>query len=598
MTTIGRECSSRSKPRSPTTRRTRPSSASSGPTARSAGSRPVPISCATLPARRSGWSARPTTSPSASSCSPPSAPPAPRPRARASGSSCSPPRARSCRDRLQPGTTLVRLAEILTPRIADWCRIDLLDGEGELVRGLAYHADPERTRVATTAVNRLVGRSETVGSMAWCIRTGGSYTVNHDSPEGFAATDDPALLEFARTIGMRSLSITPLIARGRTLGALAVLQAESGRAISADDAALLGDIAGRAALALDNARLYSEAEAARQQAERAQPRQGRVPGDARPRAAQPAGADRHHAQADGGCGTTAMFQRERRLIERQVRNLAAWSTTCSTSPASPAATSSAQGAGRPRRGAGARRRDRRPAVREPPPRAAHHAAAATWCLDADPGRLNQVFANLLTNAARYTARGRADRGGRDASEGGACVDQRQRQRPGHRGRAAAAHLRSVRAGRPGPRSRQRRPRPRPGAGQEPGRPARRQRRGAQRRAGPRQRVHGDAAARRRRGGERRRAPPRQGADAGAAPARRERVLVIDDNHDAVEALAALPRARATATSATPPTPLDGLARLEAFAPTVAILDIGLPGIDGYELARADPRQRRRPTHAG
>ena len=106
---------------------------------------------------------------------------------------------------LQPGTTLLRLAEILTPRIADWCRIDLLDGEGELVRGLAYHADPERTRVATTAVKRLVGRSETVGSMAWCIRTGGSYTVNHDSPEGFAATNDPALLEFARTIGMRSL---------------------------------------------------------------------------------------------------------------------------------------------------------------------------------------------------------------------------------------------------------------------------------------------------------------------------------------------------------------------------------------------------------
>ncbi len=221
---------------------------------------------------------------------------------------------------LQPQATLLRLAEILTPRIADWCRIDLLDGNGELVRGLAYHADAERSRAGTAEVKRLVGRPETVGSMAWCIRTGGSYTVNHDSPEGFAATDDPALLEFARTIGMRSLSITPLTARGRTLGALAVLQAESGRAISADDAALLGDIAGRAALALDNARLYSEAEAARQQAElanRAKDEFLAMLGHElrNPLAPIVTTLKLMSVQDDG------VFQRERRLIERQVRNL-------------------------------------------------------------------------------------------------------------------------------------------------------------------------------------------------------------------------------------------------------------------------------------
>jgi len=73
--------------------------------------------------------------------------------------------------------------------------------------------------------------------------------------------------------------------------------------------------------------------------------------------------------------------------------------------------------------------------------------------------------------------------------------------------------------------------------------------------------------------------------AGSAPARRERVLVIDDNHDAVEALAHFLELN-DCDVCYASEPLDGLTRLAAFAPTVAILDLGLPGIDGCELLRA------------
>ena len=68
---------------------------------------------------------------------------------------------------------------------------------------------------------------------------------------------------------MRAYYVVPLIARGRTLGAIAALQAESGRDFTDEDCATIDELGRRAALALDNARLYAEAEAARREAERA-----------------------------------------------------------------------------------------------------------------------------------------------------------------------------------------------------------------------------------------------------------------------------------------------------------------------------------------
>lgn len=82
---------------------------------------------------------------------------------------------------------------------------------------------------------------------------------------------------------------------------------------------------------------------------------------------------------------------------------------------------------------------------------------------------------------------------------------------------------------------------------------------------------------------------------GAPPAsrRRRRVLVVDDNADAAAVLADLLRARGHEV-AVETDPVTALARLDAFAADVALLDIGLPAMDGYELAT---RIRARPTSA-
>ena len=47
---------------------------------------------------------------------------------------------------LDPAETLDAIARTVVPRIADWCRVDLVDAKGELRRAVAYHADPDRAR--------------------------------------------------------------------------------------------------------------------------------------------------------------------------------------------------------------------------------------------------------------------------------------------------------------------------------------------------------------------------------------------------------------------------------------------------------------------
>lgn len=167
---------------------------------------------------------------------------------------------------LEPKSTLQAIASTLVPAVADWCRVDLLDANGEMQRALTYHSDPEKARFGTELAGRLRAAPGAVGSMAWVVSTGKPYLAHFSPPVEFDAVRDRDLLTFAEAIGMRAYYMVPLIARGRTLGALGALQAESGRNIGPEDCSLITELAQRAALALDNARLYAEAEAALEQA--------------------------------------------------------------------------------------------------------------------------------------------------------------------------------------------------------------------------------------------------------------------------------------------------------------------------------------------
>ena len=167
---------------------------------------------------------------------------------------------------LDPDETLQAIATTLVPSIVDWCRIDLLDETGVLQRRLAYHSDPDRAERALKMARELRGAPGTVGSMAWVLANGRSHYGNFGDA---AAIADPALRLYAQTFGLKAHYTLPLVARGRAIGTMAVIQAESGRGLTAEDRALVQDLGQRAALALDNARLYAEAGAARRQSESA-----------------------------------------------------------------------------------------------------------------------------------------------------------------------------------------------------------------------------------------------------------------------------------------------------------------------------------------
>ncbi|MEO8202648.1 MAG: ATP-binding protein [Betaproteobacteria bacterium] len=161
---------------------------------------------------------------------------------------------------LDPAGTLQAIVSTLVPAVVDWCRVDLVDADGELQRALTYHSDPERARYGTELAGRLRAAPGAIGSMSWVVEHGKPHLAHFSPPHDLDQVRDHDLLTFADSIGMRSYYMVPLIARGRTLGAMAAIQAESGRELGPDDCALIAELAQRASLALDNARLYAEAE--------------------------------------------------------------------------------------------------------------------------------------------------------------------------------------------------------------------------------------------------------------------------------------------------------------------------------------------------
>jgi signal transduction histidine kinase len=162
---------------------------------------------------------------------------------------------------LNPRQLLRELATLMVPGLSDYCVTYLVTGEA-IERIGAVHADPVREPL----VKRLVQLAQPsirdeMGAGA-AIRTGDPI---------FAPEIPSALLEKAASSGeylrvLRSLQpissiVLPLRARGRTVGAIALVMSElSGRRYGPADFAFAQELAQRAALALDNARLYREAE--------------------------------------------------------------------------------------------------------------------------------------------------------------------------------------------------------------------------------------------------------------------------------------------------------------------------------------------------
>ena len=169
---------------------------------------------------------------------------------------------------LKPEDTVKKLAQLVVPRLADWCIIQVIDEYGEIKPVELAHSDREMTDMAWELARRWHSPSEH-GSAATAIRTGESTLVAHIEPYMLAArAANDEHLRILESLGLHSAITVPLQARGRKLGALTLLTAESGRVYDATDLRFAQEIASWAALAIDNAQLNRETENARGIAER------------------------------------------------------------------------------------------------------------------------------------------------------------------------------------------------------------------------------------------------------------------------------------------------------------------------------------------
>ncbi|HEY3135010.1 MAG TPA: PAS domain S-box protein [Blastocatellia bacterium] len=167
-------------------------------------------------------------------------------------------------------TTLESIAKLAVPDLADWCTLDIVEEDGRLRQLAVAHVDPKRAEAARELQRRFPYDPEAPIGVPNVLRTGNSEFYPRIDPSRIElAVGSKEFATILRKAGLKSCIIVPLVARNRTLGAMTLLTAESGRNYDQADLALAEDLAERIALAVDNARLYrgsQEALVAREEA--------------------------------------------------------------------------------------------------------------------------------------------------------------------------------------------------------------------------------------------------------------------------------------------------------------------------------------------
>ena len=158
---------------------------------------------------------------------------------------------------------LERFARLLVPQLADYVKIELLEGTGGRRPVAIAHQDPEREALMRQWRERgTLSEDERVG-MGSTFATGEAKLMEDIAPaavvESARARTGEEGAQLMQAIGPRSQIVVPLRARGRVLGALSLTMAESGRRYTEPDLDLARDLGLRAGVAVDNARLYEDA---------------------------------------------------------------------------------------------------------------------------------------------------------------------------------------------------------------------------------------------------------------------------------------------------------------------------------------------------
>jgi GAF domain-containing protein len=168
--------------------------------------------------------------------------------------------------------TLDAMIRLAVPTLADWVSAHVALRDGTLRRIGPVYADPRLAPLAeevrrVAPMLRLTGTTSVTLEVA---QTGTPLLLPELSPEWLEhVIQDPGYLKFALRLNPRSLMIVPLVARGRLLGSLTFVSVTETRRYGEADLAFAEELGRRSGLAIDNARLFRQAEQAQSAAEEA-----------------------------------------------------------------------------------------------------------------------------------------------------------------------------------------------------------------------------------------------------------------------------------------------------------------------------------------
>ncbi len=152
------------------------------------------------------------------------------------------------------------IANLVVPRFADWCVIDLLDA-GELRRIAVAHVDPEKVEFARDLHRRYPPRRDAAQGPWRVVTTGTPELHEHiDNAAMDRGAFDAEHLQMLREVGLRSVMLVPLGRGADGFGVLTFVIAGSDRQYDRTDLEFAQELARRASYAIENARLYRQAQ--------------------------------------------------------------------------------------------------------------------------------------------------------------------------------------------------------------------------------------------------------------------------------------------------------------------------------------------------
>lgn len=156
-------------------------------------------------------------------------------------------------------STLQKVAGLAVPHFADWCAVDVVETDGSVRRLAVVHMDPAKVKLAHEFQRLYPPDPQSPHGVAQVLRTGASDMMTDISDDLLVrGAKDEAHAHMLRKLGFRSYMCVPLKGRGRLLGVISFVSAESQRRYTKEDLTFAEELARRAAIAIENAQLYVE----------------------------------------------------------------------------------------------------------------------------------------------------------------------------------------------------------------------------------------------------------------------------------------------------------------------------------------------------